>query len=113
MDLDPQASRQILEAVLTLAGGTIAGAIIAQVIQVLKRLSPNWLENGHEYIVNLLLSGILVVYAALATGYTFDLVSSFGLFIAWLGLAGLTAKGYDVTPDSVKSALAGNTGGGT
>jgi len=109
VNLDPQQSRAILEAVLTLAGGTVAGAILAQLISVLKRLGGfgTWIENGHEYVVNLVLSALLLGYAAAATGYAVDLVSGFGLFIAWLGLAGLTDKAYQVTPDGVSNGLSG------
>lgn len=97
MQLDPQASRQILEAVLTLAGGTVAAAIIAAIIQIAKTVPTfgAWLENGHEYLASLVLSAILVVYAAVAIGYALDLVSGFGLFLAWLGLAAIVGKAYD------------------
>ncbi len=98
MPIDPAAAKQILESVLTLAGGTIASGIIAGIIQLAKGI-PNVgpvLDAGREYVLALILSAALIAYAVIATAQPADLVALFGYFLAWLGLAKLAAGVYDV-----------------
>lgn len=105
----PDPSSFDLSIILTMAGGTIAAGLIAYLIEVVKR-TPGfgaWLENGHEVTVSLILSVVLVVYAAVATHVPLTLVSAFSVFLAWLGIAGLSTKVHDITPDSVNSSLSG------
>lgn len=101
-----------LGVILTMAGGTIAAGLIAYLIQVVKRLPTfgAWLDDGKEIGASFVLSIVLVVYAALATGVQLTLISAFSVFIAWLGIAGLATKVHDVTPATFNAKLAGKTG---
>lgn len=95
--MDPQTSDAILRGILTLAGGTAASALIAGVIELIKRLPGvgTFVDAGREYVLSLGFSAALVAYAAAATGYALNAVSGFGLFLAWYGLAKLAGSAYD------------------
>lgn len=86
-----------LELVLTGAGVTVAAALIASVIEILKRLPGlSTLAGSHAAAVATGLSAALVVYAYAATTPAPDPVSAFGAFLAFVGIAGLAGKTYDV-----------------
>jgi hypothetical protein len=98
-----------LEIVLTMAGGTVAAGLIASVVQILKRVPAfgAWLDAGREPLFVLLLAAALVVYAALATITVWLPATPFAVFLAWVGIAALATKAYDVSPDSLKTILGG------
>lgn len=98
-----------LAIILTAAGATVAAGIIASIIQVLKR-TPQvgvLLDAGREGFLATVLSGALVVYAFAALAVPINLTSLFMGFLAFLNIAGLAGKAYDVAPDKLKSALGG------
>ena len=97
--------------VLTAAGIPIAAAIIAAFIQILKRvpgIGPI-LDAGRETFLAIVLSGVLIGYAAAAISVPLNLTSGFMLFLAWVNLAGLTGKAYDVAPTGLRTALGGTS----
>lgn len=98
-----------LALVLTAAGATVSAALIASVIQIVKRVPTfgAWLDAGREAGAALLLSLVLVLYAALGTITVWDAPTGFAVFLAWVGIAGLATKAYDVAPTSVKTMLGG------
>lgn len=98
-----------LEIILTMAGGTVAAGLIASVVQILKRVPAfgAWLDAGREPLFVLLLAAVLVVYAAIATIPVWLPATPFAVFLAWVGIAGLATKVYDVTPPAVREALGG------
>lgn len=103
---DPSGSGQILAAVLTAAGVPIAGAIIAAVTQALKSipgLGP--IVSANPVVTVMLISAALIAYAVAALAVTLDLVSIFGLFLAWLAINGFSKATYD-------TAKAASTSGG-
>lgn len=95
-----------LGAVLTLAGGTATAALIAGLIEMIKKLPGigAFFDAGREYAVSLALGGVVVAYAAYATAYVITPVSAFGLFLAWYGLAKLAGSAYD-TARTVKAKV--------
>lgn len=96
--------------VLTAAGVPVAAAVIAALIQTLKRvpLLGDWLAaNNNARFANLLLCAVLIAYAAAAINVQLTLVSGFLLLLAWLNLAGFTDKAYAIAPDTLKATLAG------
>lgn len=99
-----------LAIILTGAGTTISAALIASVIQILKRLpgAGRWIDANREPGLAVLLSALLVGYAFVATTTVPDLLNGFAAFLSWVGIAGLAGKAYDVAPDSVKTALSGD-----
>jgi len=106
---DPQ--KFDLALVLTAAGVPIAAAVIASLIQILKRVPfvtnvVSTTEGARS--VNLILCAGLIAYAAAAIGVQLTLVSGFMLFLAWINLVGFTDKAYVIAPDSVKAALGGS-----
>lgn len=101
---DPSGSGTILAAVLTAAGVPIAGAIIAAVIQAAKSVpGVGALVTAQPVAASMVVSAGLIVYAAVATHVTFDMVSVFGLALAWLALNGFSKATYD-TAVAVKSS---------
>jgi hypothetical protein len=93
---DPSGSGQILAAVLTAAGVPIAGAIIAAVTQALKSipgLGP--IVDANPTVTTMLISLGLIAYAVTALAVPLDLVSIFGLFLAWLAINGFAKASYD------------------
>lgn len=113
MTLDPEQARAILASFLTLAGGTVVATIVAQVVQAFKRIPRfgTWLDAGREYVASLGIGGGLLIYAAIATGYTIDLVSAFALFLAWLGFGAIVGAAHDQTPAGINAALSGKPSG--
>ena len=97
-----------LELILTGAGVTVAAALIASIIEILKRLPGLGavLEGGNAGAASTLLAAVLVVYAYLATATAVDPAGAFAAFLAWVGIAGLAGKAYD-TGRTVKGALTG------
>jgi hypothetical protein len=95
--------------ILTAAGIPVVAGIQAALIQLLKRVPAfgPWLESGKEAALNIVLSAVIVAYAAAAIKVELGLVSGFMLFLAWVNLAGFTSKAYDVAPTGVKDALGG------
>jgi hypothetical protein len=86
-----------LALVLTGAGTTIAAALIASVIEILKRLPGlGTLVSANAAAVSTGLALVLIVYAYLATTATPDAASAFAAFLAFVGVAGLAGKTYDV-----------------
>jgi hypothetical protein len=99
--IDPQS---IDFAILLTAGGIpIAGAIVASIIQIAKRIP--WV-NGHESVVSIVIAAGLIVIAFNTTGATLDVKTGFMTFLAWVNLAGFTSAAYDKAPEGVKAALA-------
>lgn len=105
---DPQSFD--LAIILTAAGAVVASALIAAFIQLLKRLGSlgDIIEAGREPTIAIALSAILVAYAFVAVAVPVSLPSLFMAFLAFLNIAGLASKVYDVAPAGVKSALSGN-----
>ena len=96
-----------LELILTGAGVTVAAALIASIIEILKRLPGlGSVLQSNAGAASTLLAAALVAYAYLATAVTVDPVTAFGAFLAWVGIAGLAGKAYD-TGRAVKGSLAG------
>lgn len=98
-----------LALVLTAAGATLSAALIAAIVQIVKRVPAfgAWLDAGREPAVVLVLSLTLVVYAGVATIEVWTLEAGFSLMLAWVGIAGLATKAYDVAPERLRSALGG------
>lgn len=95
----PEGTDLTLTLVLTGAGVTVSAALIASIIETLKRLPGlgSWLSGGsNAALAATLLSGVLVAYAYIATSTAFDMVTAFGAFLAFVGIAGLAGKTYDV-----------------
>jgi hypothetical protein len=86
-----------LALVLTGAGVTVSAALIAAVIEILKRVGPlgTWIDAKREPGVAVVLSAALVGYAYLTTS-TVDPITAFGAFLAFVGIAGLASKTHDV-----------------
>jgi len=101
-----------LALILTAAGATVSAALIAAVTQIAKRVPAfgTWLDAGKEATFALLLSFLLVGYAFVATTPTPDLFNGFAAFLAWVGVAGLATKAYDVAPAGLKTTLGGGGG---
>lgn len=92
-----------LALVLTGAGTTIAAALIASVIEILKRLpGVGSVITSNAAAVSTLLALVLVLYAFVATTPNPDAASAFAAFLAFVGIAGLAGKTYDVA-HSVRS----------
>lgn len=87
-----------LAAVLTAAGATVAAALIASVIQLTKYVPGvgAWIDNGREAAVAELLALLLVVYAFLGTTPVATFANVFAAFLAFVGIAALATKAYDV-----------------
>lgn len=100
-----------LAIILTMAGGTIAAGIIASLVQVLKRVPRfgAWLDANNEPGVVLLFSFAITLYAALGTITVWTPEQGFAVFLAWLGIAGLATKAYDVAPQAAKTMLGGQS----
>ena len=96
--------------ILTAAGAVVASGIIAAVIQLLKRVPVfgDWLDAKHESFIAVVLSAILVGYTFAAISVPVSLVSLFMAFLAFINIAGLAAKAYDVAPATLKTALGGS-----
>lgn len=101
-----------LSIILTAAGATVSAALIASVIQILKRLPGlgGWIDANREPGLAMLLSALIVGYAFVATTPAPDLTNGFAAFLAFVGVAGLAGKAYDVAPKALTNAL-GGTGG--
>jgi hypothetical protein len=98
--VDPQSIDFAL--LLTAAGIPVAGAIVASVIQVAKRLPG---VEGHESVISIIFAAVLIAIAFSTTGAALTVTSAFMAFLAWVNLAGFTSAAYDKAPDSLKSAL--------
>lgn len=86
-----------LALVLTGAGVTVSAALIASVIEILKRLPGlSGLVGANPGAAATVLSAVLVTYAYIATATAFDMASAFAAFLAFVGVAGLAGKTYDV-----------------
>jgi hypothetical protein len=96
--------------ILTAAGAVVAAGIVAAVIQLAERIPVfgKWLDAERESFAAVLLSGVLVAYAFAATAVPLTLVSGFMAFLAWINIAGLASKAYDVAPAGLKTALGGS-----
>ena len=87
-----------LAIVLTAAGATVAAALIASIIEVLKKtpLIGPFIDDKREPGFGVLLSGGLVAYTVVALGLPVDGVSLFSYFVAFLGIAALASKSHDL-----------------
>lgn len=95
-------------AILLTAGGIpIAGAIVASVIQVAKRIPG---VTGRESLISIVIAAVLIGIAFQTTGAELNVTTGFMTFLAWINLAGFTSAAYDKAPDGLKSAL--GPGGG-
>lgn len=102
----PNGTEITLALILTGAGTTVAAALIASIIEILKRvpsLGPR-LDAGLESFVAILLAALLVAYAYFTTATTYDAAGVFAAFLAWVGIAGLAGKAYDVG-STVKASI--------
>ncbi len=87
-----------LSLVLTAAGATVSAALIASIIEVLKKapfIGP-WVDAKREPGLGVLLSLGLVAYTVTALSLPVDLVSIASYFVAFLGIAALASKAHDV-----------------
>jgi len=96
--------------VLTAAGIPVAAGILFAFLQILKRVPflGVWLMVGENArLANIVLSAVLIGYAAFAIGVVLTPVSAFLLFLAWVNLAGFTEKAYESAPTNLKTSLGG------
>jgi len=87
-----------LTLVLTAAGATVSAALIASIIEVLKKapvIGP-WIDAKREPGAGVLLSFGLVAYTVAALHLPLDLVSLASYFVAFLGIAALASKSHDL-----------------
>lgn len=101
-----------LAAVLTAGGATAAAAFIATFIQFVVKKLPvigAWVDADHEPSVVVLLAGVLVAWAYVATAAAIDSVGVFAALLAWVGIAQLATAGYD-TARTVQAKIAGSSG---
>lgn len=105
-DIDPTAFQ--LSLILTAAGATVAATLIAAVIELAKKLPVigPWVDAKREPGIAVLLSFGLVIYAYFATTPNVNPVNGFAAFLAFIGVAGLATKSYDVAV-SVKASVTG------
>lgn len=93
---DPSGSGQILAVVLTAAGVPVAGAIIAAITQALKSVPGlGTVVSANPTVTAMVISAALIAYAVVAVAVPIDLVSLFGLFLAWLAINGFSKATYD------------------
>ena len=87
-----------LALVLTAAGATVSAALIASIIEVLKKapvIGP-WVDAKREPGLGVLLSLSRVAYTVAALSLPVDLVSIASYFVAFLGIAALASKSHDL-----------------
>lgn len=102
----PTGTDLTLGLILTGAGVTVAAALIASIIEIIKRvpwMGPR-LDAGLESFAAILLAALLVAYAYVATVTSVDAAGVFAAFLAWVGIAGLAGRAYDVG-STVKAAV--------
>lgn len=93
-------------AILLTAGGVpIAGAIVASIIQVAKRLPG---VTGNESAISIVIAAALIGVAFNTTGAELNVKTGFLTFLAWINLAGFTSAAYDKAPEGLKTALKGS-----
>lgn len=87
-----------LTLVLTAAGATVSAALIASILEALKKLPVigPFIDDKREPGFGVLLSALLVAYTVAALSLPVDLVSLFGYFVAFLGIAALASKTHDI-----------------
>ena len=87
-----------LALVLTAAGATVSAALIASLLELLKKVPVvgPFIDDKREPGFGVLFSALLVAYAVAALSLPIDGVSLFGYFLAFLGIAGLSSKAHDV-----------------
>ncbi len=103
----PDGTTITLALILTGAGTTVAAALIASVIEILKRipaLGPR-LDAGMEGATSILLAAILVAFAYVNTVTAIEPAGAFAAFLAWVGIAGLAGKAYDAGRASKAAAI--------
>jgi len=94
----PDLSTFDLHLVLTAPGAVVSAALIASIIELLKRvpvIGP-WIDAKREPGFGVLFSLALVAYAVAALALPLDLVSIFGYFLAFIGIAALASKSHDL-----------------
>ena len=93
----PEGTDLTLALVLTGAGVTVSAALIASVIEILKRLPGlSSVVGANPAAVATVLAAVLVGYAYVVTVPAKDGVNGFAAFLAFVGVAGLAGKTYDV-----------------
>jgi len=87
-----------LTLVLTAAGATVSAALIASIIEVLKKapVIGKFIDDKREPGFGVLLSAGLVAYTVAALQLPVDLVSLASYFVAFLGIAALASKSHDL-----------------
>ena len=87
-----------LTLVLTAAGATVSAALIASIIEVLKKapVIGKFIDDKREPGFGVLLSAGLVAYTVAALSLPVDLVSLASYFVAFLGIAALASKSHDL-----------------
>jgi hypothetical protein len=87
-----------LTLVLTAAGATVSAALIASIIEVLKKapVIGQFIDDKREPGFGVLLSAGLVAYTVAALQLPVDLVSLASYFVAFLGIAALASKSHDL-----------------
>lgn len=104
-DVDPNALTLAL--ILTAAGVAPAAALVTGLVSLLGNLGS--IVDGRERILAFILSAVLVVFAYVATAVDITLVTGFGAFLAWYGIARLSLATYDdvkAKPNSLRGPSA-------
>lgn len=103
-DIDPNQVQLAL--ILTAAGATVAATIIAAVIELAKKIPVigPWVDAKREPGIAVLLSFGLTALAYFGTAKVIDIASGFAAFLAFLAIAGLATKAYDVSA-TVKASV--------
>ena len=96
MVFDPNGAAAILAIVLTAPGVVIVGALCAAITEALKSVPGlSGLATNNPVVTVMILSALVVLYAAWATGFAFNPTSGFGLFLLWLADNGFAKASYD------------------
>lgn len=95
-----------LTLVLTAAGATVSAALIASILETLKKvpvIGP-FIDDKREPGFGVLLSALLVAYTVAALGLPVDLVSLASYVVAFLGIAALASKTHDLAANVTASS---------
>ena len=104
-----------LALILTAAGVTPAAALVTGLTSLFATLIPGELSTYAKRLIAFVLSAVLVVIAYVGTGVVLSLVTAFGAFLAWYGIARLAIATYDdvkAKPNSLTGRTIPPDGGG-
>jgi hypothetical protein len=104
--MPPETQVFTLAIVLTAAGAMGAAALIATLIELLKKVDPigPWIDAKREPGVAFFLSALLVAYAYIFTTPLPDPVNAFAAFLAWVAIARLAMASHDVVSNGSLTA---------